>query len=134
VNPAIANLFCIVRKPQVAAPPRNRRKLFQDSLALGYRRRVDPSGTTSAVSHAGIVVEDRTARPQQPSVAACRRASNRGSVQANDGQAGAQELIDTREAATTKSDDARIGVCFADERGIRRTGVGVPNGRSRTQK
>jgi hypothetical protein len=134
VNAAVADLFSIVRKSQVAAPPRNRRKLFQESLALCYRRRIDPSGAPAAVSHACIVVEERTARAQQPSVAACRRTSNCGSVEADDGQARAQELIDTREAATTKSNDARVGVCFADERGIRRTGVGVPNGRSRTQK
>jgi hypothetical protein len=123
-----------MRESQVTAPSRNCGQLLDNPLALGHRRRVDVSGSATAISHASIVMECGASCAKQSTVPTCGRASNWSGVYADDGNARVQEFIDAREPAPTEPDDASIGVNLASERGIRRAGVSIPDGRCRTQK
>jgi hypothetical protein len=80
------------------------------------------------------VMECGTPSAKQSAVPPRSRTSNSSGIDADHRDAGVQEFIDARQPAPAESDDAGIGVNLAGEHGIRRAGLSIPDGRSRTQK
>jgi hypothetical protein len=80
------------------------------------------------------VVKERAAGAQQAAIPAGGATTNASSIDADDGHAGAQALVDAGQSASAQTHHTGVCLKVARERRPGRAAGGIPDRRSRIQK